>query len=303
MPRSGFARGFIWAVLAALALALVASGPVLARDQKTDAPALWKIDGPKGDVYLFGSVHLLPQGVNWLTPALDAALNEAQVVVFEIDLDESKNPAAMQQLIAKLGVLPAGQLLRKLLAPEQRAKYERVLTSLGLPAPNLDPLRPWLAAVTIGVQWIVAKGYDPNSGVDEKIWAWGQQNGKQLAHLEGIEEQLGAFAGLSLEQEIEFLIVTVEQIDEMPTMLDDLVNAWRKGDTQRLDKVLNADMDEFPVLRDRLLKRRHEKWLPQIENMIAGGRTHVIVVGTAHLVGKDSVIAMLRAQGMTVDGP
>ena len=86
-------------------------------------------------------------------------------------------------------------------------------------------------------------------------------------------------------------------------MLDDLVAAWRKGDTASLDKLLNADMDDFPVLRDRLLKGRNANWIPQIERMAADGHTHLIVVGTAHLVGKDSVIAMLRAKGVTVEGP
>ncbi|MEQ1866714.1 MAG: TraB/GumN family protein, partial [Micropepsaceae bacterium] len=187
IARSLFAIGFA-------ALLLVA--PASARDAP-DAPAIWKIDGPKGDIYLFGSVHLLPQGINWRTPALDAVLNEAKVVVFEIDVEESKNLAMMQQLIAKLGLLPPGQTLRKLLSPEGRVKLERVMTLLGIPAAGLDPLRPWLASITINVQWIVSQGYDPNSGVDDKVWGLAKQSGKQLAHLETIEEQLDVFAGLT----------------------------------------------------------------------------------------------------------
>lgn len=284
------------------ALALVAAGTAAARDT-ADAPALWKIDGPKGDIYLFGSVHLLPKGVNWRTPALEAALGEAEVVVFEINIEESKNVANMQQLIAKLGLLPPGQTLRKLLAPEGRAKYERVLGILGIPAVGLDPFRPWLASLTIGVQWIVSKGFDPNSGVDDKIWTAAKAAGKTLAHLESIEGQLGVFAGLTRDQEIEYLLITVDQIGEAPQMLENLVAAWRKGETEKLDKLLNADMDNLPALRDRVLKDRHEKWLPQIEAMIADGRTHLIVVGTAHLVGKGSIIAMLREKGIKVEGP
>ena len=298
MFTNAIARGLFAVGLAALLLV----APAVAREAP-DAPAIWKIDGPKGNIYLFGSVHLLPQGVNWRTPALDAALNEAKVVVFEIDVEESKNLAIMQQLIAKLGVLPAGQTLRKLLSPQGRAKFERVLGTLGIPAASLDPLRPWLASITISVQWIVSKGFDPNSGVDDKVWNLAKQNGKQLAHLETIEQQLDVFAGLTRDQEIELLLVSVDQIEKSPELLDDLVTAWRKGDTEKLDKVLNADMDELPALRDRLLKGRHAKWLPQIENMIADGRTHLIVVGTAHLVGKDSVIAMLRAKGVKIEGP
>jgi uncharacterized protein YbaP (TraB family) len=298
MFMNAIARGLIAIGFAALLLV----APAVAREAP-DAPAIWKIDGSKGDIYLFGSVHLLPQSINWRTPALDAALNEAKVVVFEIDLEEAKNLTVMQQLIAKLGVLPAGQTLRKLLSPEGRTKLERVLALLAIPAAALDPLRPWLASITVNVQWIVSKGYDPNSGVDDKVWNLAKQGGKQLAHLETIEEQLDVFAGLTRNQEIELLLVSVDQIEKSPQMLDDLVAAWRKGDTAKLDKVLNADMDELPALRDRLLKGRHAKWLPQIESMIADGRTHLIVVGTAHLVGKDSVIAMLRAKGIKVEGP
>lgn len=291
-------------IVAAVVVAfLVLVGPLAARDAQTDTPALWKIDGPKGDVYLFGSVHLLPEGVNWRTPALDAALKEAKVIAFEIDLDEAKDLGATQQLIAKLGMLPAGQTLRKLLAPQQREKFERVAAAIGIPAPALDPFRPWLAAVTIGVQWIISKGFDPNSGVDERIWQWAKENTKERVALETSESQLNVFAGLTREQEIEFLIITLDQIEKMPTMLDELIAAWRKGDIVKLDKIMNTGMEDFPPLTKRLLGDRHAKWLPQIERMIADGRTHVIVVGGAHLVGNDSVIAMLRAKGVKVEGP
>lgn len=290
------------AAFVALTLLAVPQAAV-ARDAAPDAPALWKIDGPQGDVYLFGSVHLLPQGVNWRTPALDAALNEAQVIAFEIDLDEASDISATQKLIAKLGLLPHGTTLRKMLAPEQRAKFDRVATAIGIPPASLDPLRPWLAAVTIGVQWVVSKGYDPSSGVDQRIWAWAKTNNKGRVPLETSEEQLNAFASLTREQEIEFLILSLDQIEDTPKMLEDLLRAWRKGDTKALDKLLNEGMKDFPALNKRLLDDRHAKWLPQIEKMIADGRTHVVVVGTAHLVGEGSVVDLLRQKGVKVEGP
>lgn len=277
--------------------------PACAREARVDAPALWKIDGPKGDVYLLGSIHLLPQGVNWRTPAIDTALNKADLVTFEIDLDDAKDIAKTQQLVTKLGLLPAGATLRSLLKPEQRAKLERIAASISVPAPALDPMRPWLAAVTVGVQWIVSKGYDPGSGVDQQIWNWANQAGKQRQSLETAEDQLSVFAGLTREQEITFLEITLDQIEQTPKMLDDLVQAWRNGDTKALDKLLNEGTEDFPVLNRRLLDDRHAKWLPQIEKMIGDGRTHVVVVGTAHLVGRSSVVALLRAKGVKVEGP
>jgi hypothetical protein len=291
-------------IAAFLSINLLFVAPIAeARDAAAHAPALWKIDGPKGDIYLFGAVHLLPRGVAWRTPALEAALNDAQVLVFEIDIDAGQNIAATQALIAKLGMLPPETTLRKLLAPQHRTKFERVAASLGLPPAALDGFRPWLAALTIGVQWIVSKGHDPNSGVDQQIWNWSKQTTKQRAALETPEQQLEAFAGLTRAQEVEFLLVTLDQIEQTPQMLDDLVKAWRKGDTEALDNMLNDGMEDLPALSRLMFNDRHARWLPQIDKMIADGRTHVIVVGTAHLVGKDSIIAMLRAKGVTVEGP
>lgn len=294
-------HGLIAAFLTTAFLALAPAA--LARDTTVDNPAIWKVDGPKGDVYLFGSVHLLPKGVNWHTPALDAALKSAQVVAFEIDLDTAKDPVATGELVKRLGMLPPDVTLRKLLSPERRAKFERVAKSVGLPPMMLDPMRPWLAAITIGVQWIVSKGYDPNSGVDQHIWTWAKENGKERIALETIEEQLNVFAGLTREQEIDYLVVSIDQIDEAPEDLDKMIVAWRKGDLKTLDKVLNEGMKDVPVLNQRLLADRHAKWLPQIEKMLADGRTHVVVVGTAHLVGKGSVVDLLRAKGVKVEGP
>jgi uncharacterized protein len=288
---------------ALLAITSLVASPAVARDTKVDNPAIWKIDGPKGDVFLFGSVHLLPKGVNWRTPALEAALKSANVVVFEIDLDKAKDPVASRDLVMKLGMLPPDTTLRKLLSPERRAKFERVAKSVGLPPMMLDSMRPWLAAVTIGVQWIVSKGYDPNSGVDQHIWTWAKENNKERAALETMEEQLNVFAGLTLEQEIEYLVISVDQIDDSPDMLDKMITAWRTADLKTLDKVLNEGMEAFPVLNQRLLGDRHAKWLPQIERMLADGRTFAVVVGTAHLIGKGSVIDMLRKKGITVQGP
>jgi uncharacterized protein YbaP (TraB family) len=164
-------------------------------------------------------------------------------------------------------------------------------------------LRPWLAALTLGVQFVVNQGFDPSNGVEQQVMTWAKANGKSLAALETNESQLRIFADLTREQEIALLTVTLRQVREMPKMLGDMLVAYRKGDLAALEKALNVGLDDFPVLRRRILKDRHEKWLPQIEKMIADGRTHMIVVGAAHLVGPDSVIAMLRAKGVKVEGP
>ena len=295
-------RGLVAAIGASLAALSLALSPVATRNAaaQADAPALWRVDGPKGRVFLFGSFHLLPADVKWRTPAVESALKEAAVVVFETDFTELQ---ASQALLARYGRLPPGQTLRSVLPGSTRAELERAATDLRIPPPSLAPLRPWLAALTLGVQFAISQGFDPNKGVEQQVITWAKASGKGLTSLETNESQLRVFADLTREQEIALLTVTLRQVREMPKMLGDMLAAYRKGDLAALERALNVGLDDFPVLRRRILKDRHEKWLPQIERMIADGRIYMIVVGAAHLVGPDSVIAMLRAKGVKVEGP
>jgi uncharacterized protein YbaP (TraB family) len=295
-------RGIVAAIGVSLAALSLALSPAATRDAaaQADAPALWRVDGPKGRVFLFGSFHLLPADVKWRTPAVESALNAAAVVVFETDFAGAQDP---QALIAKYGLLPPGQTLLSVLPGSARAELERAATDLRIPPPSLAPLRPWLAALTLGVQFAISQGFDPNKGVEQQVITWAKASGKGVTSLETNESQLRVFADLTREQEIALLIVTLRQVREMPKMLGEMLAAYRKGDLAALERALNVGLDDFPVLRKRILTDRHEKWLPQIEKMIAGGRTHMIVVGAAHLVGPDSVIAMLRAKGVKVEGP
>jgi len=298
-------RGLVAAIGASLAALSIAFSPVTTRDAaaQVDAPALWRIAGPKGNVFLFGSFHLLPADVKWRTPAVESALNEAAVVVFETDFAGAQDPRVSQALIAKYGFLPPGQTLRSVLSTSTNAELEKTATDLEIPPPSLAPLRPWLAALTLGLQFAIHQGFDPSNGVEQQVITSAKASGKSLRTLETNESQLRVFADLTREQEVELLTVTLRQVRETPKMLEDMLTAYRKGDLAALERTLNIGFDDFPALRKRILKDRHDKWLPQIENMIADGRTHLIIVGAAHLVGPDSVIVMLRAKGVKVEGP
>ena len=274
-----------------------------AQAPRTDNPALWKVSGPQGSLYLFGSFHLLPPDVAWRTPAVARALEEAGTLVFETDVAGANEEKTMQPLMVKYGLLPAGQTLRGILPEKTNAELERAATELGLPPEALAPMRPWLAGMVLGVQFVIKQGYDPAKGVEQQVIAWAKQNGKALATLESIESQLRIFADLTREQEVDLLTVSLREIRETPAALAEMLAAYRTGDQAALEKTLNAGFDGLPALRQRILGDRHRKWLPRIEKMIADGGGCVIIVGAAHLVGRDGLIALLRAQGYKVEGP
>jgi len=314
MRLSGFTRYVAAFATITLFTLLLVSGVAAARETAA-SPALWKIDGEKGDIYFFGSFHILPKDLVWRTPALEAALAAAQQLDFEVDLDQAQNPAIMGDLVARYGFLPPDKSLRKMIAVEYRARLEAVTTELGLPIASVDRMRPWLAALTItsltALKQTQTRGGKPDpsasvneqEGADLQLWNWAKANDKARGALETVESQIRIFSDLTPDQEIQYLIVTLQQVNRLKEDLETLLRAWQAGDLKRLDKELNGDTDHFPQMRDALMTQRHAKWIPQIERMLADGRTHVVIVGAAHLVGKGSVIDLLRSKGLKVEGP
>jgi hypothetical protein len=304
---AGYARQICAGVF--LAIVLIAA-PAQGRES-TAAPALWKIDGDKGDIYFFGSIHILPPDLAWQTPELEQALKAARKIHFEIDIDEAQNPQVMGDLVTRFGFLPQGSSLRRMLAPEYRSKLDTVARSLGLSAEAMDRMRPWLAAITLttlqATQQMTGKAAPPapgeTGGADSRLWNWAKANGKERGTLETAESQIRLFADLSREQELQFLVVTLQQAASANRLVSQLLNAWKDGKARQLDELLNRDMDKFPALRKALFDDRHVNWMPQIEAMMSEGDDHLVVVGAAHLVGRGSIIDMLRAKGIKVEGP
>ncbi len=289
--------------LRAFAVAFLTAAFLPAAAQKADAPALWRVGGPGGKVYLFGSFHMLPPEVKWRSDAVDAALRRADVIVFETDVREVRDPGTMQPLIAKYGVLPAGMSLPPTLPERTRQDLERVSRDLGLPLEAIERMRPWLAAIVLTATAMAKEGFDPKEGIEEQLTTWALAEDKALGALESNESQIRVMADLGKEAEAGLLAATLKQIEDLPKTLDEMLTAYRTGNVRALEKTVNAGLADVPALRQRLLKDRHERWLPQIEQMMKDGKTYVVVVGAAHLAGPDSVVAMLRAKGIRVDGP
>src|SRR5579864_4061927 len=51
-------------------------------------PALWRIHGGPSTIYLFGSLHILPHGYAWITPAIEAAMRASNQFVFEVPVGD-----------------------------------------------------------------------------------------------------------------------------------------------------------------------------------------------------------------------
>ncbi|MFM9865561.1 MAG: TraB/GumN family protein [Micropepsaceae bacterium] len=293
---------FVWVVVVAFLIALAP----LARAEAPPVPdvatpAMWVVERDGKKLYLFGSLHLLPPHTKWTYPALDSARKESQVFVFEAPLDEGG--AAMMRFVEKSGHLPFGKTLADVLPAKVHADLQEAAWSVQYPPKMLEPLRPWLAGVYLELYSYIKAGFSSFYGVDHVIEQEAKARRAELAYLETVEEQLSNFSALSRHGEVAYLTATVRGVLEEPDMPLVLAGAWASGDTAHLAKVLDEGFAEVPQLRAQLLVGRNRKWVPQLKAMLASGKTHFVTVGAGHLVGRDSVVAMLRAKGYKVTGP
>src|SRR6478672_11531630 len=81
-----------------------------------------------------------------------------------------------------------------------------------------------------------------------------------------------------------------------------VTDAWVNGNTVKLDSLLNLPMGRSAAtLFAKLVTDRNKSWIPKIEEFARGKDDALVVVGAAHLVGKEGVLALLKAKGYTVE--
>jgi len=293
--------------LTAAPLAMFAASPALADNHAATetaaapattgtGPALWKVADEDTTIYLFGTVHVLPKELEWYDATIATALKGSDMIVTEIKMDKASE-ADLQQLSMKLGLLPPGTTLRSLLTPEQTATYEAGLAKLGAPPEAFDPVKPWLAGLTLSLLPLMQQGYDPNSGVEKILLA--KAGTKPQGALETAEFQLGIFDNMPTEAQVAFMMEAVEGMDEIKPMLDRMVAEWAEGDAAELANIMNEGMTD-PAVAEALLYSRNANWAEWIDTRLDEPGTVFIAVGAGHLAGAKSVQDYLAQKGITV---
>ncbi|HEX6860340.1 MAG TPA: TraB/GumN family protein [Caulobacteraceae bacterium] len=284
-------KRFLLPLLAGLALA----APACAK------PPVWVVRDADSQIILFGSVHLLPPGLDWRPEALDAALKSADDLWFEMPLGATESREAAQLWYAK-GVLPEGEKLSDKLSPRGRKRLAEAAERAHLDMQAVDRMRPWLAEVMLSIALLSGEGANGSDGVERTIDALAPKSAERRA-FETSDQQLLYFAEAPESEQIASLENSLKD-DQKPGGFGKLVSAWMAADLKALSRLgLEPMRKRTPVLYSRLVTERNARWADQIAERLAGSGETVMVVGAAHLIGKDGVPAMLRRRGIAVQGP
>jgi len=259
-------------------------------------PLMWVIKDADSTIYLFGSIHVMRDDIYWLTPELRQKFESADSLWLEIpNLDDSM---AMIQTVQKYSANPANNMTEGLSDAEVE-RINQLAAPYGGSAKQLMGVRKWAVGLFLTTQKIASLGYNPRTGVDVTLLNGARYFGKDVQGLETMDEQMQALVPANDAEDIKALRETLSYIDGLPADLPPLVKAWVEGDEAALTRLLDSKMKaKDPAGYQRVVINRNAAWEPKIEAILAGKGTTFIAVGTAHLVGPDSVIAMLKARGI-----
>ena len=266
-------------------------------DQLLDEPFIYAVKDADSEIILYPTFHILPEGIDWKSERLDAAIARADEVWYELPVGADTDPA-LQGLVMELGMSETP--LTERLSPEQAEAMKTKLEAIGIPLAMVEPMQPWFAAINIPVVQMMQAGYNPMLGVESQL----QQvtGGKGQRAFETAEQQLRFFADLPEDKQVEYLMATLEDAEEGMALMDAMAAAWASGDMEVLENEFIAEMrDETPELYDVLIVKRNTDWAEQLDAEMKGEGVDFVAVGAGHLIGPDSVPAMMAAKGYDVE--
>jgi len=295
MLKTLLQRGF-----AALGLSLLLGAvPAEAKAPAAAHPALWAVADADTTVYLFGTIHLLPDKYQWRTPTLDKALDGSQQLVVETIVDE-KNPQKMMSALTSLAFSKGLPPLAERVPTAKRPALEAAIAKSGLPRPVFDQMETWAAAFMLLGNQFKDMGLKGEEGVERVLRDNFSSKGKPIGELETNVEQLGFFDKLPETAQRELLEGAIDQPESFNAEFDQMLGAWSRGDVKGIARTFNRDLGASPALKEALIERRNANWSRWIEQRMAQPGAIMIAVGAGHLAGKDSVIDMLKHSGYHV---
>lgn len=278
---------------------LILAALLIASTQTHGAP-VWKVTNGQNTVYFGGTIHILKADDLPLPAEFDKAYAAADKLVFETDIEGAENEEYQQKLMSKV-MLRDGTTLQTRLSKKTYAALESYMTAKGLPIANFHSLKPSIVALTITLFEYQENGFT-QEGVDKIFTKRAREDGKKIDWFESIDEQLDFLANIGSDDDDGLIKYTLEELETLPTLIDDMFSSWLKGDLDKLNKTMIEEMAlDFPQIYEDLIVRRNNNWMPKIIELLNDQPTEFVLVGAAHFAGKDSVFAKLEALDFKIE--
>ena len=257
---------------------------------------LWKISSPQTTVYLLGSIHLGKSDMYPLAPVIEDAFKESVNLVVEVDVDQLE-PARLQQTLVQKATYVNDNLGNHLSA-KTRAHLVDVLKKYHLPLDQFSSMKPWYVAMTLTIMQIKQLGFEEDQGIDQYFLRQAKGT-KKIIGLETLDQQLDFLDKISDQDN--FLAYSLETLDENEQLMDQILLAWRTGDSSSMEKIMVDDiLRENPALSglyQSLIYDRNTTMAQKISAFLGTDKIYFVIVGAAHIIGEKGIVQLLKEKG------
>ena len=279
-----------------LALALAACGQEPKRDDlPPPTPALWQVTAPDGKSagWLFGTIHALPAGAEWRTPAIDKAVVEADLLVVEAkDLEDTGRLAATFTRLSHTADMPP---LSERVPDGLRGNLRKLLAKGGYREADFKAVETWAAAIMLAQ---LADDSIGENGVDRALLK--DFKARSIEEFEGVEGQFAIFDALPEADQRDLLGAVVEEDTMDAGDTARLAKLWLRGDMDAIAREGDEGMLADPELKQVLLVDRNKAWADKLLAIYASGKRPLVAVGAAHLAPPGGLPELLAAKGYKV---
>lgn len=265
--------------------------------------ALFKVSGHAHTMYLFGTIHVgLPEFFP-LDESVTRALAASTTLALEIDptVQTAETAASVQRVAQTIPAIVAA------MPPALGPRLARRLEALGAPPTLSNRFKPWMLLITLSTVEYARLGYRPDLSVDAHLATLAHARNIKVLALESVESQLDLFDRLPVADQWTMLDETLASMDSGEAQQDvqAITNGWAKADRAALDAVARK-YEKDPRLSSQIMQRRvlAERNVPmadKLDGLLKREDTTMAAVGLMHLIGKDSLPALLRAKGLKVE--
>lgn len=270
---------------------------------------LWRISGGNcyKSSYMFGTIHLETSQFIDSVPGLSDAISSVDAIYGEVVKDELASKNAINKVL-KESFAPADSTIDKLLSPDEYVMVDSVVRHYMRGLIGLDKLcRLKPIALALQLEVLQMAQYFPDfqavasNGIDVAVQNRGAELGKYVGGFETIDEQMSIIYGNTLKEQARELVQMCAGDKEFGDYNRRLCELYHKQDLRGLEALL---LDEKIGMgadgMERVSYVRNRKWMERIESTLPV-QSMLIVVGAAHLVGKDGLIELLRSRGYVVE--
>ena len=264
-------------------------------------PFLWKIEGDTPN-YIFGTVHVADPRALKLHPAADRAFEQSEAAFFEIDFRKAEQQSQAMRL-------PAGEKLEDTLSADTIQRLDKRVNKVAPGLRDKEKLRP-IAWVLVLPQLEAMKRF-PSRPLDIQLYQRATRTDKVVGGLEDPSLQLRELFKLSKEEQSQFVKSSLQAMDDADAknenQLMTTINYYLRGDAKAFHKYFMDDLKAGSMpkplqkkLIQGLLISRNQRMAKQIKELTAAfpNRKHFFAVGTAHMLGENSVLTYLEKDGI-----